>query len=163
MSTARRAAAALVGTLITAAFAAGPAVADPAAIAVATVPCVGYSTATFPAQPAAHPDVVARLTSVGARGMDDAFSGYGSPWPSFEAGDQIWGPAQPILAGVSPTKTLSWCSGGTVTVELFDRPTAPASLSGVLSSSGSVSGVPFTAATPANTSPTSPSIRARSS
>jgi FlgD Ig-like domain len=112
---------------------------------------------TFPAPSTSHPDTVYSLSSSGVSGeppiqfpsdLDVAFG------PSFQPGDEIWGMADPahtgvwsVAAGVSPTIDINVlsCTAGTITGALYDRPRAPATISGVSTGSSTASDFPFVA------------------
>jgi hypothetical protein len=129
---------ALLGMLV------APAFADPTPFATATYGCTGaeLSTLTFPVQSSGHPDVIYSVTSTGASGSAQGNGGNdGLNILDFNAGDVIWGATGPVSAGTAPTLDVS-CSGGSVLVGLYDRATAPVTISGVSSGDDS-SSLPF--------------------
>lgn len=127
----------IIGAAFTAALGLGAlapvALADPTPFASATYDCT--NSLTFPVQSAAHSDVIYSVTSTGASGM--VYTDY----HTFSAGDEIWGDGPTVSAGTAPTFGLS-CTGGSVEVQLYDRPTAPVTFTGV-SSGGTKSSVPY--------------------
>lgn len=137
-----------IGLLI--AFGAAPHVAkaDLAPFATANASCNGFNTeVSFPAVSSGHGDVVYTLSSTGATGEDDSDFVSGSDgggfFPEFQPGDTVWGESQPVQAGTAPTLTNFECTGGNISVGLYDRPTPPFTMSGVSTGSGSVSDLPF--------------------
>ena len=129
---------------------------DPTPFATATATCTGASDTivTFPAQSSEHPDSIFSLTSAGASG---------AVWPGqwlpssffslqFSAGDEIWGMAAPdgmgvwsVAVGTSGTLDIQGCNSGSVSAQLYDRPTAPTTISGVSSGASTHSDLPFIA------------------
>jgi hypothetical protein len=122
--------------------------ADLAPFATANATCNGFNTAvSFPPVSSAHGDVVYALSSTGASGEDDSDFVFGSDgggfFPQFQPGDTVWSESQPVQAGTAPTLSSIECTGGTISVSLYDRPTPPFTLSGVSTGSGTVSDLPF--------------------
>ena len=58
---------------------------------------------------------------------------------TFQPGDAVWGDLGPVQGGTAAQLNVECNSGGSITVDLYDRPAAPASFSGV-STSASTSG-----------------------
>jgi hypothetical protein len=141
---------AIMATCLLIAFGAAPHVAkaDLAPFATANATCNGFNTAvSFPAVSSGHGDVVYALSSTGGSGEDnsDFVSGSngGGFFPQFQPGDTVWGESQPVQAGTAPTLTNFECTGGTISVGLYDRPTPPFTMSGVSTGSGTVSDLSF--------------------
>ena len=114
--------------------------ADPVSFASSSAVCTGYgTTVNFPVVSTYHSDAIYRLTSTGASGVDGA----NFDLPTFTPGDQVWGDAGAINAGTAPSLSFS-CTGGTISLDLYDRPNPPTTISGISSSISTTSELPFT-------------------
>lgn len=137
----------LLGMMITAAVLNGPATvaaAEPLPFATATASC--HDELTFPVQTSSHPDVIYRFRSLEADG-GGLWPGNGSP--GFAPGDIGW--ASYFFGGVQAGTAPSWYAGcapesASVEASLADRPSTPATFSGVTSTAeGNRSYLPFSA------------------
>lgn len=137
----------LLGTMITVALLKGPATAvgaEPVPFATASAPC-SSGVLTFPVQASSHPSVIYRFRSVGATGGMGSEGGIGTV---FAPGDSGWGIFDTrwsvdtgatadggVEAGTAP-KMYANCpesEAGSVEASLADRPSTPATFSGVTS------------------------------
>ena len=115
----------LAFTLLLLCFLPSTVLADPPTFATASGNC-SDGQITFPAQSSAHPDTLLHFQAVGSQGVV-AGQGAGAV---FGEGDTGWVPYGAVEAGTVPTAQIE-CSSGSVTAALADRPSAPATFSGV--------------------------------
>jgi flagellar hook capping protein FlgD len=133
---------ALAGAVIATLILAPVALADPSPFATSTAGCgTGFADVSFPAQSANHSDAIYSLTSNGASGWVEGADGN-----NFNAGDEVWGDLGEVAAN-TPTQMYVYCSGGSITVQLYDRQDTPATFTGTASADGtdSDSYLPFIA------------------
>lgn len=82
---------------------------------------------TFPAQSSAHPDVLVQFQSTGSEGFVEGASLLTA---GFGVGDTGWVPTYSVEAGEAPSVRI-FCSSGSVSASLAERPTTPATFSGI--------------------------------